>query len=712
LAVPNFHLCFLIHAHQPVGNFEDVLERAYAQAYRPFIDVLLRHPGIRIGLHYSGPLLEWIERMHPEYFEQLRTLSERGQVELVGGGFYEPILISIPQEDRLEQIRRLGDYLEKHFGKRPRGAWLAERVWEPSMPSSLSAAGVAYTLVDDNHFLSAGFGLDQLHGDYVAEELGATVRVIPGLKSLRYLIPYRNPEEVIEFLRGLTREHPCGMAAMGDDLEKFGVWPGTHEHCYRDGWIERFFGALEANADWLAVTPPGEYLAAHEPIGCAALPDASYIEMMEWALPTEQRKRFHALQQEFGSRPDVQGFLRGAHWRNFLSKYSEANLLHKKMLYVSEKIRRLIASRKRGKTAVRALEEARTELLRAQCNDAYWHGIFGGLYAPHLRTALWRSLVRAESLADAAAHPAKRYANAAKLDFDADGREDIYLATERFAALFTPADGGTIAALDFRPTGVTLINSIQRRPEAYHERLQSPSAGGTQGVVSIHEQSRVKEAGLERWLRYDRWPRHVFRLLVFSPEKRFEDFEQLRLEEDSQLAGGAYRVAKLSPENVTLTLDRTEKSAPSANDSWRAEKVFSFARIEKGFEIVCDVTLEQAIAAPARLQLGLEVVINFLAPSAPDRYFETLAGRFPLRWAAATPASQLRIVDEWQKVAATMAAPDAREFWVAPIETVSESEEGFERVYQGSQILAVWPLELAPGECWKGRLILRVLPVD
>ncbi len=710
--MPKFHLCLLIHAHQPVGNFEEVLQRAYAQSYRPFIEVLLRHPGIRIGLHYSGPLLEWIERAHPEYFDQLRTLADRGQVELVGGGFYEPILVSIPPEDRLEQIRRLGDYLEKHFGKRPRGAWLAERVWEPSMPSSLAAAGVEYTLVDDNHFLSAGFGLDQLHGDYVAEELGAIVRIIPGLKSLRYLIPYRNPEEVIEFLRGAAREHPCGMAAMGDDLEKFGMWPGTHDHCYRDGWIERFFGALKANADWLAVTPPGEYLAANEPIGRAALPDASYTEMMEWALPTEARKRFHELQQEFGSRPDVQGFLRGAHWRNFLNKYSEANLLHKKMLYVSEKIRRLASGRKRGKASVRALEEARTELLRAQCNDAYWHGIFGGLYAPHLRTALWRALVRAESLADGAAHPARRYANAASLDFDADGREEIYLTTERFAALLAPDDGGTIAALDFRPAGVTLINSIQRRPEAYHERLQNPSAGGTPGVISIHEQSRVKEAGLERWLRYDRWPRNAFRLLVFSPEKRFEDFEQLQLEEDPQLAGGAHRVAKLSPEKVALTFGPKAEIAPSAIDSWRAEKVFSFARIENGFEIVCEVALDRGVAAPARLQLGLEVVINFLAPSAPDRYFETAGGRFPLRWAAATPASQLRVVDEWQKVAATIEAPDAREFWVAPIETVSESEEGFERVYQGSQILAVWPLELAPGEIWKGRLILRVLPVE
>jgi alpha-amylase/alpha-mannosidase (GH57 family) len=92
--VAKFQLALLIHAHQPVGNFDDVIERAYQQCYSPFVQVLERHPSIRMGLHYSGALLEWLERAHPEYFEQLRVLVKRGQVEIVGGGFYEPILVA------------------------------------------------------------------------------------------------------------------------------------------------------------------------------------------------------------------------------------------------------------------------------------------------------------------------------------------------------------------------------------------------------------------------------------------------------------------------------------------------------------------------------------------------------------------------------------------------------------------------------------------
>ena len=708
-----FHLVLLIHAHQPAGNFDDVLERAYAQCYRPFLDVLEGHAAVRAGLHYSGTLLEWLERDHPEYFAKLRALVERGQVELVGGGFYEPILISIPFDDRLEQIRRLADYLEKHFSRRPQGAWLAERVWEASLPLTLAAAGVDYTLVDDNPFLAAGFEPQQLYGSYWAEDLGSKVKVIPGLKSLRYLIPYRNPEEVIDFLRAAASEHPGGMAAMGDDLEKFGMWPGTNQHCYGDGWLERFFSALEANADWLAATPPGEYVAAHAPLGRADLPTASYTEMSEWALPTPARQRFQALQQEFAGRPGVLPFLRGGPWRNFLTKYAEANLLQKKMLHVSAKIRRLKAGRRRGEASRRALEKAETELLRAQCNDTYWHGIFGGLYAPHLRTLSWRSLILAESLADGIVHRRKNYAEASRLDFDADGSEEIYVTSERFAALFLPGDGGTLAALDYRPAAVALINSIMRRPEAYHARLKSLSTARPQEAVSIHDQARVKEAGLERWLQYDSWRRHSFRILLFGDLKSFEDYQQLRLDEDARLAGGAFEVAEATASQVTLVSSEAQDSGtPVGDGAWCAEKKFSLSRTVEGFEIACDVSLSRRGAQTIRANLGLEVIVNFLAPSRPDRYFDAGGQRYPLRWTAAAPASELRVVDEWQKVFVTLEAPQAREFWIVPIETVSESEDGFERVYQGSQILAVWPVELSAGGVWKARLVMKVAPVE
>jgi 4-alpha-glucanotransferase len=707
-----FHLALLIHAHQPCGNFEHVLEKSYDNSYLPFLQHLEEHPRVHLGLHYSGPLLTWIEQHRPEYFARLKKLVQSGQVEFIGGGFYEPILVSIPPEDQFEQITRLACYLEAHFGARPSGAWLAERVWEPQLPAALAAANVAYTLVDDMHFLAAGFEPEELFGAYIAEDRGKSVWLYPGQKALRYLVPFGKVEDVITYLRDAANVHPGGVAAMGDDMEKFGVWPGTYDHCYKDGWLSDFFAALEKNSSWLNVCTPGEYLASHSPLGRADLPTASYTEMMEWVFPTRVRQRYHAVLQEFTSRPEVLGFLRGGSWRGFFRKYPESNLLHKKMLRVSARIAAAAAPPcpDREKQAAH-LSEARDLLLRAQCNDAYWHGIFGGIYAPHLRTDLARNLIRAEAIADRLT-PGALAPRVEMLDYDADGANELLFTSPEFQALLKPGDGGTIAALDFRPAAATLVNSILRRPEAYHTRLrEAAGAAATGAVASIHEQTRVKEPGLERFLRYDRWSRHAFRILIFDPSRTQADYETLELREDAGFAGGAFTVKNSSALNAELFRADTfllHSKAEASAQKLLLFKNFSFNPSPNGFEVACEIQLKLKEPLEKPVSVGIESIINLLAPAEPDRFFETPAGRSNLRFSGALPAPILRMEDGWQRVRVALHAPLSEGFWVAPIETVSESEEGFERVYQGSQILAVWRPTLTTQKVWSARLVCRL----
>ena len=539
--MPKFQLVLVIHAHQPVGNFENVFEDSYRRCYLPFVETLEKHPGVRLGLHFSGGLLDWIERAHPEYFDRLRELCAKKQVEMLGGGFYEPILIAIPPQDRTAQLRRLADYIQRNFGMRPRGTWLTERVWEPQLPSSLAEGGVEYTLVDDNHFLAGGFEPDQLWGYYTAEDLGHSVNLLPGNKTLRYYIPFRDPGETTHFLWQTAQAHPNGFATMGDDLEKFGSWPGTYDHCYRNGWLGNFFGELQACADWLDVCTPAEAIDSHVALGRADLPAGSYQEMMGWALPTTARSAYHKLLEQFAESPEVLPFLRGGVWRGFFAKYGESNLMHKKMLHVSQKVAKLAGDGERSAAFEDTRAHANTLLLSGQCNDAYWHGVFGGLYSPHLRSSVWRALVQAETIADRLehqlsgqisgqlpgqaslqlAHGGAEYAKKTTCDFDADGRDEIYFTSNNYAALVTPDDGGTVSALDYRPSGVTLINSLARRPEAYHHAVKKSAGPHPLSLDGIDEQRRAKERGLDRWLKYDRWPRHCFRLLVFSREKTF-----------------------------------------------------------------------------------------------------------------------------------------------------------------------------------------------
>ena len=112
------YLCLALHNHQPVGNFDHVFEQSYQDSYLPFLDVFERYESLKISLHTSGPLMEWLDAHHPEYLDRLADLVAVGRVEIVGGAFYEPILTMIPPRDRIGQIRDYTRWLESRLGAR------------------------------------------------------------------------------------------------------------------------------------------------------------------------------------------------------------------------------------------------------------------------------------------------------------------------------------------------------------------------------------------------------------------------------------------------------------------------------------------------------------------------------------------------------------------------------------------------------------------
>ena len=337
---PRISLALTLHNHQPVGNFGWVIAEVFEQAYAPMVGALERHPGIRLSMHYSGPLLDWLRAERPDFIDRLAALVARGQVEIVGGGYYEPVLASLPERDRIGQATRMADELERLFGRRPAGAWLAERVWEPDLPTSLVAAGYDWTILDDAHFRAAAVPEEDLWGPYTTDDQGQLLRVFGTEQGLRYRIPFRAVEETIDHLRAHATEDGSRVGTMGDDGEKFGAWPTTWEHCWgKRRWVERFFEALEANAAWLTTVTPTAWLAEHPPIGRVYVPTGSYAEMGAWALPPDENRLFTATFEAAVAegRPEAR-WLRGASWRNFQVRYREINDLHKQMLRASDAV--------------------------------------------------------------------------------------------------------------------------------------------------------------------------------------------------------------------------------------------------------------------------------------------------------------------------------------------------------------------------------------
>jgi hypothetical protein len=495
------YLAFGIHNHQPVGNFDFVFEEAYQRSYAPFLSILKKHPNVKLAFHLSGILFEWIQNHHPEYMDQLRKLVESGQVEMLGGGYYEPILSIIPERDRLGQIQKLTETIKTIVGVEPVGMWCAERVWEPHLAQSIHKAGMRYTILDDAHFKYAGLEEHELYGYFVTEEMGYILNLFPICEKMRYAIPFQEPEVTIDLLRNLVSEDSNQLVVFADDGEKFGIWPGTYDHVYSKGWLDRFFSILDQNSDWIQLVHFKEILNQFPPKSRIYIPTASYREMMHWALQTKRYREYEDLEtilKEKGLYETYKIYVRGGFWRNFLVKYPESNHMQKKMLWVSHKIWDAD-----GEIPKPAFKKAKDHLWAGQCNCPYWHGIFGGTYLPHLRHANFHHLIAAEQIVDDHIRSPKKWIHCTVFDYNADGQDEILLEN-RCLNLYFSTIGGRLFELDDRNRGINLLNLVNRKEEGYYRKLLELSAqkheSSSEGVPSIHDTVSVKEEGLEKLL--------------------------------------------------------------------------------------------------------------------------------------------------------------------------------------------------------------------
>ena len=695
-------LALAIHNHQPVGNFGWVLDEVFEGAYLPMVEALERHPTVRLSLHYTGPLLEWLRAERPAFIERLIALVERGQIEILGGGYYEPVLASLPERDRIGQLRRMARELETLFGRRPSGAWLAERVWEPDLPTSLVAAGYDWTILDDAHFRAAAIREEDLWGPYSTEDQGQLLRVFGTEQGLRYRIPFRDVEEVIDYLRDHATEDGERVGMMGDDGEKFGAWPTTWRHCWGEGrWVDRFFEALERNDEWLTTTTPSAWLAEHPPIGRVYIPTGSYAEMGEWALPPDESRAFaealHRAKAE--GRPEAR-WLRGAFWRNFQVKYREINDLHKQMLRTSD----VVEAMADGPGRAAALDH----LYRGQSNDCYWHGLFGGVYISHMRLATYEHLIAAEDLAETAGG---RLHAAERRDLDLDGLEDVRLASPGQVVTVDLTEGAGIGGWDIRAVRHALCAVLRRRPEAYHETLRRHEAAVTApdtdaghdtdaggAPASIHDIVMTRETGLTARLHYDPYERRSGLVRFLAPGTGPDAWATGQAIELGDAVEGAFDLAALALDRAIVTRDAIVTGADGPA-TVRVTKEIVLGGDRRSPTLALSVTVENRSAHRVDALLGLEWTLTMLGGGANPAAWLEVAGVRGAHDASGTASSVagLRQGNDHVGLAIETTVSEPAGAWWAPVETVSNSEGGFERTYQGAGLLFSWPLSLDPG---------------
>lgn len=648
-------LLFGVHAHQPVGNFPEVLKDAHLRCYKPFLQVLYRYPEFRFSVHFSGWLLDYLLQNFPDDMALLHEMVSRRQVELFGAGDTEPVLAVIPNRDRIGQVETFSAKLAEKMGQRPQGAWLTERVWESTVVPALADCGIRYVIVDDYHFLCAGKTADELHGYFTTEEEGRKLDLFPISETLRYKIPFAPVEDTIAYLESLANPPASDTAVAAvyfDDIEKFGIWPETYQWVYEKGWLERFIQGVLASPK---ISPQhySEYHAAQKTRGVIYLPTVSYIEMNEWTLPADAAGTYAELVQHAKTShwyDSKKAFIRGGIWKNFFSRYPESNWMHKRMLALSTRLAALPEKRRTG--------EMQQKLYEAQANDAYWHGLFGGLYLPHLRRAVYNAIVELEALLDAVAPRPSCFTE----DTDFDGIDETYLRSGVLQAVLKLDRFASICEFDAYPLYHNFGDTLRSQDEHYYRKIQAAnrktSSLNGNGIASAHDRISYKHEITAADVNADDHPRSLFidRLdgMFIAYRSMASALENIHFQSENT----AYPVHKL------ILLDNN-----------RLQVTYRFtAKFAHAF------STEINLAMPSCDGMGGRYIFQGKIPGGFGQLLELSA------------VTELTLDDDTLGGSVTLTASHPVTLRARPHFSVSQSESGFEKIMQAVTLLLEWPV--------------------
>ncbi|MCL2388832.1 MAG: DUF1926 domain-containing protein [Elusimicrobia bacterium] len=681
---------FCVHNHQPVGNFDWVFQKAYEMSYKPFMDVMLKHPNLKWSMHASGMLWEFLIDNHPDYIKNVKKMVASGRLELLTGGYYEPILSSIPDKDKIGQINKLTKFLKDKFNYDARGLWFAERVWEPSLACILAACGIKFVVLDDAHFASVGMNPETLNGYYTTEDSGHAINIFPISQQLRYMIPFQNVENSINYFKHLRESRQNPVSVLADDGEKFGLWPGTNKHVYENKWLENFVSEIEKNSEHIEMSHFCDVLESQKSSGRIYLPCASYFEMSEWTLPAGAQMEFENVLHAHGADNTLKRFLKGSFWRNFLVKYEEANNMHKKMLRVSAKAQTYAESGKPMR------EKILNHLYAGQCNCAYWHGVFGGLYLPHLRNAIYKELLKAENIYN------KSFLKTAVwsvVDFDLDASDEALFESKTQNIYVSPTHGGTIFEFDGLKHNYNFTNVLTRRFESYHKKLKdnihNAVLAGTDGdgVKTIHDEAvKVKETGLDRYLSYDAHRRSSLRDHFFDVNTYPEHFASASFKDCGDFAGGHYNY-KINAKKLELW--RNGKVYVN-NEAYDVKITKIITPLEGDIGYTAEYNIENNSKNALEIRFGVEQVFAF-------------SSKMPEDTNLIENTNQWKRVDEGLNFSAEVSLDISCDFWVSPIETVANSEDGYERTYQGTAAVSVIKATIEAAKNLKFTLTTKII---
>ncbi len=620
-----------------VGSANDQLETAYNNSYKPFLKLLYSYPKVNAALHYSGVLLEWFVEKHPEIISLINEMVKRNQIEIIGGPFYNPILTIIPNKDRISQIEYLTTFIRKYFGKRTRGCWIPEKMWEPSLSFNIKNSGMEYTFLDETLFREAGIDSNSINRVIITEDQGKYIYVFP--INRKFSEEFIKPEAIVDkLLKAANIDSPEVYTMMID-----GNISNNSSNFQTDGWYDKLFILLTENRRKIQTINPGKYIRTLGPLEKIYFPCT----------------------------------LKDKYFRQNFTRYTESNLLYSKMMYMHN-----IASQvKRDKIRKK---NAREEIMKSQCNSAYWHNNGPGIYDNRLRKTAYKHLINSEkSTREKGIFTTSLSAN----DFDFDG-SDEYLYQGQFINAYVHKKGGVLFELDYLPTSWNYLDTMARYKEKYH----------------------TKENELNG---FDWYSRHAFIDHFLDGSCTVENFSSMNFKELGSFVDSYYALTDLDRERKVLSLNnKGHVKIENKNKSLKILKKYDYKKnsiqVQYSLQNLSDSIMTTIFATEINLSLNQSENDLIIQTFDNEKSVKEKVLSPVVKYSESENIRKINIHEEIKKVSVSITGSKQFSLWKFPIETMTKIYDKIEPVYQSTCFVLKWPINIEPSKEWTVSVIIKL----
>lgn len=423
---------FTLDSSPLVLNQNERFESDYQTVYKPLIKFLYNNPSLKFSFSFNGPQLQFLRKKHPEFITLLEELVVTKQVEVLGGGFYDPLFPLLFPMDRSGQIDMLSLEIRNAIGKRPRGLSICGSSWDSSLVTSFYTCGLEYVLLDESLIPVDKFN----YVPFFMSDKGKSIDIIPFCNSLKPNFT----ESVSEYIKKIKEKVLSTKKNCKIQIEAFPCIciKFNHEELKKlldSSWINELVSYC-IQKEYEFTTP---FLYKKNTFDRIPIFISSGIskEISQWAL-----KPYCAKKTEQNYNLTIY---------DFLQLYSQSRALYNRMLYVSLLLNQCHGDKVRKRNA-------REKLWQAQNGHSFICTSKGAFVNSFYRQKSYKSLIEAEKILRECGNFTESLTS---YDYDGDGIKEYVCRMEKYFATIS-LKSGCINELDIMNNSGNFADNLSR----------------------------------------------------------------------------------------------------------------------------------------------------------------------------------------------------------------------------------------------------------